>query len=79
MSRVPAVERERVLGGLTYQSAVNWFRFLADEAYFEGDALKYSEYMSRADRMEDSPTGSIHSKDLEEAIKKWASKKSNES
>jgi hypothetical protein len=78
MSRVPSVEREGVLGGLTYQSAVNWFRFLADEAYFEGDALKCSRYMARAEEMEKHPAGSIHSKDLEEAIKKWASRKSDE-
>lgn len=79
MSRIPKVEREGVLGGLTTQSASEWYRFMADEVYFAGDALKSSEYISRAEALERSPTGSIHSKELEQEIKKWESKRSDES
>jgi len=73
MGRVPKVERDALTGGLMYQSAVEWYRFLADEALFEqGDAAKSDHYISQAEAMSQGPQGGvIRSRVLEEEIKKW--------
>lgn len=72
MARRPKVERDPLTGGLTYQSAARWYRFLADEALFEeGDAFKSDRYLVAAGAMETGPQGTVYSKTLEEAIAKW--------
>lgn len=72
MSRKPMVERDPINGALTYESAAQWYRFLADEALFQdGDALLSDEYIARAEALGTGPQGSVFSKDLEEAIQKW--------
>jgi len=73
MGRVPAVERDALTGGLMYRSAVEWYRFLADEALFEeGDVIMSEHYISQAEAMSQGPQGGvILSKLLEEEIKKW--------
>jgi hypothetical protein len=73
MGKVPTVERDALTGGLMYASAIEWYRFLADEALFEqGDAAKSDYYISQAEAMGRGPQGGvIQSKVLEEEIKKW--------
>ena len=69
--RRPMVERDAVLGGLTFESAVLWYLFLADEADFDGDAELCKEYLSRAETLGRGPVGWVHDKRLEEAIKSF--------
>ena len=73
MGKVPTVERDALTGGLMYESAIEWYRFLADEALFEeGDAAKSDHYISQAEAMSQGPRGGvINSRVLEEEIKKW--------
>jgi len=73
MGRVPNVERDALTGGLMYRSAIEWCRFLADEALFEeGDVIMSEHYISQAEAMSQGPQGGvILSKLLEEEIKKW--------
>jgi len=72
MSRIPSVKRDHVSGGITIETAVDWYRFLADEAYFEGDALKCSEFTAKAESLSGSPQGVLHSVEIENAIRKWS-------
>ena len=71
MGRVPAVERDALSGALTTTCAAMWYAFLAEEAYFEGDVGTHDDFMSTAELLSRSPQGFLHSKKLEEAIKKW--------
>jgi len=72
MGRVPAVERDALSGALTTECAAMWYAFLAEEAYFEGDLETHDDFMSTAELLRSrSPQGFLHSKKLEEAIKKW--------
>jgi hypothetical protein len=48
-----------------------WYAFLAEEAYFEGDLARHDEFMANAEVLNRSPRGYLHSKTLEEHIKKW--------
>jgi hypothetical protein len=73
MGRKPKIERDPISGGLMYESAIEWYRFLADEALFEeGDAAKSDHYISQAEAMSHGPQGGvINSRVLEEEIKRW--------
>lgn len=71
MSRIPKVERDAISGGITIDTAIDWYTFLADEAYFEGDALKCSEYTAKAESLKGSPQGYLRSVEIENAIRKW--------
>jgi len=73
MGKVPTVQRDALTGGLMYESAIEWYRFLADEALFEeGDAAKSDHYISQAEAMSHGPQGGvINSRVLEEEIKRW--------
>ena len=71
MSKAPKVERDPVSGALTIKCASMWYAFLAEEAYFEGDLARHDEFMANAEVLNRSPQGYLHSKTLEEHIKKW--------
>lgn len=69
--RRPFVERDATGGSLTFECAVLWYLFLADEADFEGDDELCKEYLKQAESLGRGPVGSIHDKRLEDAIKKY--------
>ena len=69
--RVPMVERDAVAGALSYESAILWYLFLAEEADFDGDAGLCKDYLHRAESLGRGPAGWIHDARLESAIKKW--------
>lgn len=71
MGRIPPVERCALTGGLTMESAALWYYFLAEEADFEGDIEKCKKVLQRAEDLTNAPQGYIHSKYLEDEIKKW--------
>ena len=71
MNRVPFVERDAVMGGLTFESASLWYAFLAEEAYWRDDMTLAQGYKRRSQELKNSPTGSLHDRRLEEAIKRW--------
>lgn len=69
--RKPMVERDAVLGGLTFESAVLWYLFLAEEADFDGDEVLCKDYLSCAETLGRGPVGWVHDTRLEDAIKKF--------
>jgi hypothetical protein len=48
-----------------------WYAFLAEEAYFEGDMETHDAFMGAAESLSRSPQGSLHSKKLEEKIRRY--------
>jgi hypothetical protein len=54
------------------ESAALWYYFLAEEADFEGNLEQCKSLLRTADELSAGPQGSIHSSELEEAIKKWS-------
>lgn len=72
MGRIPPIERCALTGGLTMESAALWYYFLAEEADFEGNLEQCKSLLRTADELSAGPQGSIHSSELEEAIKKWS-------
>ena len=71
MGRRPAIERDALSGALTTECAAKWYAFLAEEAYFDGDVETHDAYMSTAESLSRSPQGSLHSKKLEEKIRRY--------
>ena len=78
MGRRPAVERDALSDALTTKCAAVWYAFLAEEAYFDGDLGLHDEFLSKAQTLSRNPQGYLHSKKLEEAIKKWRVKRTKE-
>lgn len=78
MGRRPAVERDALSDALTTKCAAVWYAFLAEEAYFDGDLESHDEFLSKAQTLSRNPQGYLHSKKLEEAIKKWRVKRTKE-
>ena len=78
MGKAPSIERDALSDALTTKCAAMWYAFLAEEAYFDGDVETHDAYMSAAESLSRSPQGSLHSKKLEEAIKKWRVKPTKE-
>lgn len=74
MCRVPKVERDTLTGALTAECAAKWYAFLAEEAYFSGDVATHDSFMVAAESLGRSPQGFLHSKKLEDEIKKWGEK-----
>jgi len=71
MGRIPAIERDTLSGALTTKCAAVWYAFLAEEAYFEGDMGTHDAFMGAAESLSRSPQGSLHSKKLEEKIRRY--------
>lgn len=70
--KLPSVQRDKIAGGLTGESAYQWALFLADEADMIGDTFGYSRFKSIAETLTSEPKPvSFRCKDLEEAIKAW--------
>jgi len=73
--KLPPVERESFMGGLTGDSAYKWALFLAEEADMIGDVFGYSRFKSIAESLEPKPgkprVSGFYCKDLEEAIEAW--------
>jgi len=71
MNKVPPVERDLLSGGLTMSCASLWYAFLADEHDWQGNRSLSEFYKRRAQELSVAPTGSLHDRQLEEAIKQW--------
>ena len=71
MNKVPPVERDLLTGGLTFESASRWCQFLAEEFDWQGNRSLSEYYKRRAQELSVAPTGSLHDRRLEEAIKTW--------
>lgn len=76
MSRIPAVQRCSISGGLTGESAYKWAKFIADEYLFDPDnPLMYDVFTSMAESLEPKKgkpvVSSFHSNRLEQEISKW--------
>lgn len=73
--KLPSVQRESFMGGLTGDSAYQWALFLADESDMIGDTFGYSRFKSIAESLEPKPgkpsVAGFYCQDLEEAIKAW--------
>jgi len=74
--KLPSVERSRLSGGLTGDSAYKWAVFLAENYLFDNDdPLLYDRFRSIAESLEPKKgkpvVASFHCRDLEEAIQKW--------
>jgi len=73
--KIPSVQRESFMGGLTGDSAYQWALFLAEEADMIGDTFGYSRFKSIAESLEPKEgkpsVSGFYCKDLEEAIKAW--------
>lgn len=73
--KLPSVQRDSFMGGLTGESAYQWACFLADEADMMGDVFGYSRFKSIAESLEPkegkASVSSFYCQDLEEAIKAW--------
>lgn len=71
MNKVPPVERDLLTGGLTFESASRWCKFLSEEFDWQGNRSLSEYYKRRAQELSRAPTGSLHDRRLEEAIKAW--------
>ena len=78
MNKVPPVERDLLTGGLTFESASRWCQFLSEEFDWhdindvdEGNRSLSEYYKRRSQELLRAPTGSLHDRRLEEAIKAW--------
>lgn len=72
MNRVPFVERDAVMGGLTFESASLWYAFLAEEAYWRDDMTLAQDYKRRSESLLGGLKGSLHNSALEDAIQQWS-------
>ena len=71
MNKVPPVERDLLTGGLTMACAGLWCQFLSEEFYWQGNRSLSEYYKRRSQELSRAPTGSLHDRRLEEAIKAW--------
>ena len=71
MNKIPPVERDILTGGLTTACASLWYAFLADEHDWQGNRSLSEYYKRRSQELLRAPTGSLHDRRLEEAIKAW--------
>jgi len=71
MSKVPPVERDKSTGGLTMACAGLWCQFLSEEFDWQGNRSLSEYYKRRSQELSRAPTGSLHDRRLEEAIKAW--------
>ena len=71
MNKVPPVERDLLTGGLTMSCASLWYNFLAEEFDWQGNRSLSEYYKRRAQELSVAPSGSLHDRRLEEAIKTW--------
>ena len=78
MNKVPPVERDKSTGGLTMACAGLWCQFLSEEFDWhdindvdEGNRSLSEYYKRRSQELSVAPTGSLHDRRLEEAIKAW--------
>lgn len=73
--KLPSVQREEFMGGLTGESAYQWALFLAEEADMINDTFGYSRFKSIAESLEPKEgkpaVAGFYCNDLEEAIKAW--------
>lgn len=75
MGKIPLVERDRVGHGVKGETAVQWYEFLAEEAYLAGDSMEYSVWKAKAESVSLAHACSIYDKKLEEEITKWMQKR----
>ena len=71
MNKVPPVERDKSTGGLTMACAGLWCQFLSEEFDWQGNRSLSEYYKRRSQELSRAPTGSLHDRRLEEAIKTW--------
>tara|TARA_R110000803_G_scaffold33099_4_gene72582 strand:- start:184 stop:417 length:234 start_codon:yes stop_codon:yes gene_type:complete len=74
MNKFPHVEYDPVGGGVRGESAIEIYKFLADEAEFDGDVVKGALFKARAKQLSVVPPASVGDEDLKEAIAKWGKK-----
>jgi len=78
VGKIPNVERCSLTGGVLNECAAKWYAFMAEEADFAGKDAEARGYAGQAVSLGRGPRGSIHSTDLESAIKKWRVKDTKE-
>lgn len=71
MNKVPYVERDALTGGITIPCASLWYAFLSEEAYWRDEVGLAQEYKRRSESLSGGLRGSLHSRELEECIKRW--------
>jgi len=71
MNRIPHVERDELTGGLTMSCASLWCQFLSEEYDWQNDRGLSEYYKRRSQELSRAPRGSLHDRQLEEAIKTW--------
>lgn len=71
MNKIPLVERDAITGGLTFESASLWYKFLSDEHDWLGNRELSEYYKRRSEELSRGLRGSLHDRRLEEAIKRW--------
>lgn len=74
--RLPEIRRdpcalEGHTGALEVSCAIDWYEFLADEAYFNDDVVSHDRFKAHSDRLKRSPYGYLHSNELESLIKQY--------
>ena len=71
MNKVPHVERDLLTGGLTMSCAALWCKFLSEEFDWKDNRSLSDYYKRRSQELSVAPTGALHDRRLEEAIKAW--------
>lgn len=74
--RLPEIRRnpcalEGHTGSLEATCAIEWYEFLADEAYFNDDVVNHDRFKTYADRLKRSPKGYLYSHELESLIAQY--------
>lgn len=67
--RIPEIRRYE--GSLEATCAIDWYEFLADEAYFNDDVINYDRFKAYSERLKRSPYGYLYSNELEALIAQY--------
>ena len=67
--RIPEIRRYE--GSLEATCAIDWYEFLADEAYFNDDVINYDRFKAHSERLKRSPYGYLYSNELEALIAQY--------
>jgi len=75
--KFPHIEYDPVLGGINGESAIEVYKFLADEASFEGDKVKAALFHAKVKNLSSVVPASVSDRYIDEAIAKYGRKKAS--
>jgi len=75
--KFPHIEYDHVSGGVSGESAIEVYKFLADEAAFDGDMVKAAMFRAKVKSLSSVVPASVSDQHINEAIKRYGRKKAS--